>query len=64
MTAAEGWVHFLNATKWHYVREGRSLCRRWGYLGRAFEPEDVESPDNCRECWRRRQKEKEKETRP
>lgn len=54
----EGWTWLWNSPKWHYFRNGRSLCRNWGLFAKSqpFQA-DAESPDNCKECWRRRQKE-------
>lgn len=48
----EGWVYIDGARKWQYVGlDGRSLCRRWMYLGR-IEPEqgNDDSKDNCAAC--------------
>lgn len=48
----EGWVFIDGSPKWHYVKEdGRSLCRRWLYLG-STEPElgNDDSKDNCKGC--------------
>lgn len=63
-TRSEGWTWLFNATKFHYIRDGRSLCGRWG----AFKivdwqddlPQDTPSPDECMGCWRIRQKERAK----
>lgn len=50
----EGWRCLVGATKWHYIRNGRSMCGNWMYLG----PQDLQagndgSPDNCRACVKR-----------
>ena len=47
----EGWTWLSNATKWHYFRNGQSLCKKYGIFG----PGDLElgnndSPDNCVQC--------------
>lgn len=57
----EGWTWLINATKWHYIRDGMSLCRRWAVLGNpTLEQDDSPSPDNCKACYRIRLKEIEK----
>lgn len=39
--------------KWHYFRDGRSLCKRFMLLGRGeFESGNEASPDNCAACRR------------
>ena len=58
----EGWTFLWNSKKWHYFRDGRSLCRRWMCL--SYTPDEkelIDSPDNCAECKKRRMKELEKE---
>lgn len=46
----EGWVGLLNTKKWHYFINGRSLCRKWMYLGTLYEQGNDNSPDNCAAC--------------
>lgn len=55
MMTAEGWTWLVNATKWHYFVDGRSLCGRWMTFVRAseLEPDTGPGPDDCRECRRR-----------
>jgi hypothetical protein len=53
----EGWAWPLNMRKAHYVRKGTSLCGRMMYLGSHLEPDIGPSPDNCKECQKRRLKE-------
>jgi hypothetical protein len=56
----EGWMWLSNSPKWHYFRDGRSLCGRFALLGasdRHFEDGKNESSQNCKECSRRRLKE-------
>jgi hypothetical protein len=51
----EGWTWMRNATKWHYFRGRRSLCRRWGLIvdpARGYSLENNDSPDNCKACAR------------
>lgn len=57
----EGWAMPGNATRLHYFRDTRALCRRQmftghldgdgGQVGREAGPED------CRQCWRARKRE-------
>lgn len=54
----EGWVWLVNSTKWHYMRNGQSLCRRWGYFGSTYEQGNDNSSDNCKTCQRALAKEK------
>jgi hypothetical protein len=57
----EGWAFLWNSKKVHYFRESRSLCGRWLCFSMEFYPdENLNSPDNCAECRRRRTKELEK----
>jgi hypothetical protein len=60
----EGWTFLWNSPKWHYFREGRSLCGRFLLLGK---PElgggNEQSPDNCKGCLRKIQKERAKSER-
>jgi hypothetical protein len=48
----EGWNYLLNARKFHYFVDGRSLCKRYMLLA---SPEDMDkserdSPDDCLKC--------------
>ncbi len=48
----EGWISGLGE-KYHYIREGRSLCRRWAYLGlNAHLQADTGKPNSgdCKTC--------------
>ena len=60
--ATEGWTWLYNSRKWHYFRDGNSLCRKWSLLRHPSDrySGDTDSPDNCAECARRRAKELEK----
>jgi hypothetical protein len=55
----EGWTYLYNSPKWHYFRAGRSLCCRWLYLGKGddLDKREVDSPDNCAACAKRRKAE-------
>lgn len=60
-TPREGWVSLLNTRKDHYIVDDRSLCGRWGFLGKSdrLAPDAGPNPNDCRECRRkleRRQK--------
>ena len=59
--AKEGWGWLHNSTKWHYFREGRSLCGKWMMLGSGddLETGNYNSPDNCKGCKNKLAKEKE-----
>lgn len=47
----EGWVSLLNSKKFHYVRDGRTLCGKFLYLGGAFTPDaGWHNPDDCPKC--------------
>ena len=60
MPEAEGWTWLLNARKWHYFVEGRSLCGRYLLLASGeFQRGDDDSPDNCAACKRQLAKRKE-----
>jgi len=62
--ATEGWNWIFNARKWHYFRDGRSLCGRWMTLTMPndLETGNLNSPDNCKACVRKRKKEIERKT--
>jgi len=45
----EGWVWLLNATKCHYMVDGRSLCGKWMYLGANYEQRPANNGD-CATC--------------
>lgn len=56
----EGWTWLANSPKWHYFRDGRSLCRRWMLFGSGHDyatEENLTSPDNCKACAGERAKE-------
>lgn len=54
----EGWGWPSNSRKAHYFRDGRSLCRRWGWFSERLEQPAFSSPDDCAECTRRLAKER------
>ena len=58
---SEGWTWLWNARKFHYFRDGQSLCGRWMLLVKEsedFNPsDDFGSPDNCKACEKKRLKE-------
>lgn len=54
----EGWTWLINSRKWHYFRDGRSICGKFMLLGNPeLEPFGDKSPDNCAACQRKRLKE-------
>lgn len=56
----EGWNWLFNSSKWHYFREGRSLCGKWMTLGNPeYQQGNDNSPDNCAACKRKLLKERE-----
>lgn len=59
MNTSEGWTWMHNSRKWHYFRDGKSLCRNWMLLRNPSEgfSGDMDSSDNCADCARRRAKE-------
>lgn len=55
----EGWYYLSNSPKWHYFRDGRSLCGRWATFAKeGFEQGNDGSPDNCMGCQKKLLKEK------
>lgn len=60
-----GWYSLLNSRKWHYFNgETTSLCRRYAVF--VLNPAELcddnhDSPDNCKECKRRREQLAQKE---
>jgi hypothetical protein len=51
-----GWGWPARSNKAHYFHSGcASLCGKWGYLGEV-ENDKHRSPDNCKECMKRREK--------
>ena len=56
----EGWTWLYNTTKWHYFKEGRSLCGKWMVLSKQdYELGNDDSPDNCKTCQKKLAKLKE-----
>lgn len=51
MKSSEGWVSLINSRKYHYVRGGMSLCRKFMYLGASFEPDTgTVNKNDCAAC--------------
>ena len=47
----EGWTWLINSKKWHYFVNGRSLCGKFGLIGRPeLKQGDDDNPDNCAAC--------------
>jgi hypothetical protein len=56
----EGWWKGFNTTKFHYMIDGYSLCKRWMTFGSDYDP-DTEGPmrkDDCKSCYNKLQKRK------
>jgi len=50
----EGWARPVNARKFHYYVNGRSLCGKWMLLGGHLdEDEGATSSDDCKACARK-----------
>lgn len=55
----EGWTWLMNSPKWHYFREGRSLCGKWMILSHGgLQDDGGDGPDACSTCRRKRLREK------
>lgn len=52
----DGWGWPLNSNKAHYFVDGRSLCAKWLFRDDCAAG-TYDSPNNCKECARRLQKE-------
>ncbi len=52
----EGWGWPLNSKKAHYFVGGRALCMKWLFFGDCQMGND-NSPDNCKACVKRLEKE-------
>jgi len=55
---SEGWGFLSNAKRAHYLRDGRSLCRKWLVLSapewvRTQERAAAPGPDDCKACWKK-----------
>ena len=47
----EGWTWLWNVKKWHYFREGRSLCGKYLLMGSGeLDQGNDNSPSNCKSC--------------
>lgn len=56
----EGWAKPRDSRKFHYFRDSRSLCGKYGFFMGTFDATDQTakvSLDDCVECLRRREKE-------
>lgn len=54
----EGWTYLTNSPKWHYFRNGQSLCKKYALLMMPdLEVGNNNSPDNCKACQRQLSKE-------
>lgn len=58
----EGWTWIIGSPKWHYMRDGYSLCRKWFLLRTGdLEQGNDTSSDNCKACMKKLLKEKKNE---
>ncbi len=64
--ASDGWGWPTGATKPHYFKDARSLCRRWGQVGLGGGAVPIEAnadspsvPQDCKPCTRKLAKLKE-----
>lgn len=49
----EGWTWLIGTQKWHYFRNKKSLCNKWGLFKtptEGLEEGNINSPDNCKIC--------------
>ena len=47
----EGWISLYNARKFHYARDGRTLCGKFLYLGASYSPDTGSDHKNdCAAC--------------
>lgn len=58
MPPKEGWTDILNAKKFHYIRDFRSLCGAWFYVGDDLDVNSAPHANDCKTCARRLQKER------
>jgi len=61
MARGEGWTWLANSSRWHYFRDGRSLCGKFMLFAdpdEGYESGQDESPDNCAACKRKVLREK------
>lgn len=49
----EGWGWPFNARLAHYFVDGRSLCGRWGYVGKVDPGSAIQSGHDCTVCIRK-----------
>ena len=61
MNPVEGWTWLHNSGKWHYFRDGKSICKQFMLLKHPSEGYEIgndDSSDNCKACKRALAKEK------
>lgn len=47
----EGWAQPIGGVKEHFFRDGRSLCRKWGFFG-TTQPNPPDEQYTCTKCER------------
>ena len=56
----EGWGASVLMSKYHYFRNGMSLCRKWGFFDGPLDQDDlgIQTSDDCKKCSEMRAKER------
>ena len=57
-----GWFKGYNMEKFHYMVDGKSLCKKWMTFSGDLDP-DTDGPaqkDDCKTCYKKRQEMKAK----
>lgn len=61
----EGWIFLPNCRKAHWFdASGRAKCGNWLTFSSAYENSVHRSPDDCKACWKRLDKEAAKRGEP
>ena len=53
VVVSEGWAFPALARKFHYFKEGRSLCGKWFFLGDLITDTGTDSMRDCKPCQRK-----------
>lgn len=51
----KGWASYVDQDKWHYVRDGVSLCGKWKFAGPIYAHDQKGHKPrggDCAACWR------------
>jgi hypothetical protein len=51
-TTTVGWTWLHNSPKWHYIKNKKSLCRKWLMLGNPTleKGDDIDISRKCKAC--------------